>query len=157
MRLLDGDVANIERYWRRNFDSNIDASERHLFSIHPPFNFLIKYGIQDIGLVEKVSTYNQRANEVREDFKSNGAMWADTNERLYDTSTGRGVPNGGKILLGNIELTSKTIEYDPSGDPILETYTFLARDERINPDPGTVNVSTTLPQTGEGSSQPIYW
>lgn len=145
LRHLDGDVANIERYWRRNYDSALDSGDRHLFSIHPPFNFLIKYGIQDVTLFSAVPGSAGRAVEVRQDFASNGPMWTDTNERLFDTESNQGIPNGGKILLENIELTSKTVEFDPSGDPILETYSFIARDERIVDKPYTMNAQRSLP------------
>ena len=151
LRHLDGDIANIQRYWRRNYDSALGAGDKHLFSIHPPFNFLIKYGMQDTSVHTRAPTATARANEVRQNFKSNGPMWTDTNERLYDTGSSNGVPNGGKILLENIELTSKSIEYDSSGDPILETYGFIARDERIVDEPYTMNVSKTAYPQSTGS------
>lgn len=154
LRHLDGDIAKIERYWRRNYDSALGSDDKHLFSIHPPFNFLIKYGIQDVGAVTRTPITSARANEVREEFKSNGPMWTDTNERLFDTTTNQGIPNGGKILLENIELTSKSIEYDSSGDPVLETYGFIARDERIVDEPYTMNAPRVYPQnTGYNSDQ----
>ena len=153
LRLLDGELANVERYWRRNYDSNLDEEQKHLFSIHPPFNFLIKYGIQDVSAIGPNPLMQERLQELRQDFYSNGTVWTDTNERLYDTagsqSSRQGINNGGRILLENIEITGKSIEYDPSGDPVLETYTFLARDERIQPDPDIINGNTTrYPQTG---------
>jgi hypothetical protein len=155
LRHLDGDVANVNRYWSKTRDSVLGMDDKHIFSIHPPFNLLIKYGIQDVGLYSQLPD-QARSNEIRNDFANNGPMWTDTNERLYDTKSGSGVPNGGKILLENIELTSKSVEYDPSGDPILETYSFLARDERIVDEPYTMNKPNALPvntgnnATGEG-------
>jgi hypothetical protein len=153
LRHLDGDISNVDRYWSKTRDSVLGGGDQHLFSIHPPFNFLIKYGIQDIGMYSQLPNQD-RVNEVRYDFANNGPMWTDTNERLYDTKKGAGIPNGGKILLENIELTSKSIEYDPSGDPILETYSFLARDERIVDEPYTMNKSVPLPaNTGNNADR----
>jgi len=141
LRNFDGDQENINRYWRRNYDSGLDSGDKHLFSIHPPFNILIKYGIQETSLVG--DNPNLRVNEVKEKFNENSAIWNNTNERLVENNTARKT----HILLENIELTSKAIEYDPSGDPILETYTFLARDERLVDDSSTMDVSRTLPRT----------
>ncbi len=152
IRLLDGDEANIERYWKRTYDNNKTANENHLFSIHPPFNFLIKYGIQETSLYS--NNPNLRVDEIKKDFASNSAMFTNTNERLVQNDNITKMPS--KILLENIELTSKSVEFDSSGDPILETYTFLARDERIVANPDTMNVPNQLPQTTAAGGNLTY-
>ena len=81
---------------------------------------------------------------VMSSIGDNPGLFTNTNERLVENETAKKT----HILLENIELTSKSIEYDPSGDPILETYTFLARDERLVDDSSTIDVSRKLPQTG---------
>ena len=136
---LDGDMADIERYWQRNYDSNL-YGDKNLFSIHPPFNFLIKYGLQDTTLVGK--NPNIRVNEIKNDFNQNNAMYSNTNERLVQSDNLTKTPS--KILLENIELINKSVEYDSSGDPILETYSFMARDERIVTNPYTMDRTRTL-------------
>lgn len=125
LRGIDEDEANIERYWRRHYDYNLDPGQQHLFSIHPPFNFIIRYGLQTTSLsTEDPST---RSEDIRQAYKSNTPMYTNVNERL--------VPNFApelehKILLENVELISKSIEYNVDGDPIMENYAFVARDER---------------------------
>lgn len=152
IRQLEGDVANIQRYWNRNYDSNIDDGSKHLFSIHPPFNFLIKYGLQETTLYS--NNPSARVNEVKEDFKKNSSMWTNTNERLVQNDNISRMPS--KVLLENIELTGKSVQFDSSGDPLLETYTFLARDERIVVSPDTMDVSRKLPSSNTNGTATRY-
>lgn len=155
LRHFDGDQENINRYWRRTYDTGLDVGDRHLFSIHPPFNFLIKFGIQETGLVGKNPA--ARVNDIKENFDLNSSKFTNTNERLVENTTARKI----HILLENIELTSKSTEYDPSGDPILETYTFIARDERLVDDSSTMNVPAKITpfrptNPGAGGNSNIY-
>lgn len=151
LRLYDGDQENINRYWRRNYDSGLDSGDKHLFSIHPPFNFLIKFGIQETSLTG--TNPGTRVEEIKEKFYENYAYFTNVNERLVENNTAKKI----HILLENIELTSKSTEYDSSGDPILETYTFIARDERMVDDSSTMNVSRQLPRTGPSGSGNTYF
>lgn len=129
LRGLEEDEAHIERYWSRNLtDRNLDIAQKHLFSIHPPFNFVIQYGLQDTSVVAK--SPSARAKEIKDKFYDNDALMQDTNERLVKHP----IPElNRRILLENIELMSKSVEYNVDGDPLLETYTFMARDERLVP------------------------
>jgi hypothetical protein len=143
LRQYDGDVEQIDKYWGKNFDSNITQTDQHLFSIHPPFNFLIKYGIQETSLT--ADNPNARVNEVKKRFSNNTPLWQDVNERLSNPSDERGLDH--RILLENIELTSKSIQYDSSGDPLIETYSFLARDERLVDTRDRMEVNTKVPRS----------
>lgn len=141
VRGLNEDDANIETYWRKNYDSNLDADQKHLFSIHPPFNFVIVYGVQDTSLEELSSS--GRIKEVREKFRSSTAMMGDINERLVEADQ---ESNEMRVLIENVELISRQTEYTPEGDPIIETYSFMARDIREAPTsraPGTTSISPT--------------
>lgn len=123
---LDEDEANIDRYWRRHVDYNLERDQQHLFSIHPPFNMLIQYGLQTTSLAE--TNPGMRSEDIRQFYRGQAPIHSDYNERLVPNVT----PElEHKILLENVELTSKTLEYNVDGDPILENYTFIARDERI--------------------------
>jgi hypothetical protein len=128
VRGLNEDDANIETYWRRNYDSNLDADQKHLFSVHPPFNFVIVYGVQDTSLDDLTST--GRTAAVREKYLSSTAMMGDINERLVEADPD---DNQMRVLVENVELVSRQTEYTPEGDPILETYSFMARDIREAP------------------------
>ena len=65
------------------------------------------------------------------------------NERLVETD-----PDDHKmrVLLENVELVSKQTEYSPEGDPVIETYSFMARDIREAPIPRVG--SNVLPSNG---------
>jgi hypothetical protein len=139
IRGLGSDEAQIHKYWRKHLDDSLDLhnGQQHLFSIHPPFNFIIQYGLQDTSLTTK--SPDARAQEIRDIFNQNDALMSDTNERLVRHV----VPQlDRRILLENVELISKSVEYNVDGDPLLETYTFMARDERLKP---TINGISTEP------------
>lgn len=138
IRTLNEDERNITKFWRRNFDYNLDLDQQHLFSVHPPFHLIIKYGIQSTSLSEysgaipympSSRSSQSRIAELEKDFRyaANGYMLTDVNERLVRDSSEITT----KIALENVEIMSKSISYGVDGEPIMETYTFLARDERI--------------------------
>lgn len=130
VRGLNEDETNIETYWRRNYDSNLDAGQKHLFSVHPPFNFVAVYGVQDTSI--DFAGGADRAREVRQKFYSSTAMMTDINERLVDSDPD---DNTMRILIENVELISRQTEYSPDGEPVMETYSFMARDVREAPVP----------------------
>lgn len=138
IRTLNEDERNITKFWRRNFDYNLDLDQQHLFSVHPPFHLLIKYGVQSTSLTDyggsipympSSRSSQSRIAELEKDFRyaANGYMLTDVNERLVRDSSEITT----KIALENVEIMSKSISYGVDGEPIMETYTFLARDERI--------------------------
>lgn len=126
IRQLDTDETNINQYWKRNFDNNLDVNQQHLFSIHPPFNLIIKYGLQETSAID--IDPSKRANELEAKFGGSSPMMTDINERLVQNPS---IADETKIILENIELVSKSVDYNSDGDPILENYTFIARDERL--------------------------
>jgi hypothetical protein len=126
LRGLDDDEINIEKYWRRHLDSSLDRGQQHLFSIHPPFNFVIQYGLQETSLVS--NNPEVRSDEFRARFASNTVKSQDFNERLVKNPSDQ---DDYKVILENVELMSKQVQYDSNGDPIVEIYSFMARDERM--------------------------
>jgi hypothetical protein len=146
VRGLNEDDANIETYWRRNYDSNLDQGQKHLFSVHPPFNLVVVYGVQDTSL--SGNGPQQRSEELRQKFLSSTAMMGDINERLVESDQD---DNSMRILIENVELVSRQTEYTPEGDPVLETYSFMARDIREAPRP---RVGTNVQASGGSGSGP---
>lgn len=126
LKQLDIDESNLNLYWRHNYDTNLDANQQHLFSIHPPFNLVIQYGIQETSAVN--IDPSKRASDITAKFNGTNPMYVDTNERLVPNPS---VASEMKIILENIELISKSVDYNSEGDPVIENYTFLARDERL--------------------------
>lgn len=141
LRGIDADEAKIDKYWRRTYDENLDINQQHLFSVHPPFNFVIKYGLQDTSLISYIPDF--RSRQIANHFNNSDPMMSDYNERLIEHPQ----PElDVRILLENIEITSKSIQVDASGQPLLETYSFIARDERII---GNTNKTSTTPAISE--------
>jgi hypothetical protein len=118
IRNLDGDEENIERYWSLNVDSSLDKDkdQRHIWSSHPPFNFVIVYGMQDVSIADYQSTNLKRLEDPQK-------LLVDTNDRLVSETL-----SPTRYVIENVELTSLQIEYTPDGQPIGETYSFIARD-----------------------------
>lgn len=160
IRGLDEDEALIDSFWRRNYDTNLQDGQQHLFSIHPPFNFVIRYGLQDTSSVHQSPSF--RASEIRQAYNNSDPMFLDYNERLIKNPVSQ---LDMQVLLENVELMSKQIEYDTEGTPLIETYTFMARDERLlkpidksnpvysspPPDPTeAITVSKPKPSSGTG-------
>jgi hypothetical protein len=123
IRGLDMDEKNISEYWGRNIDSAtmVETDTRHIWSSHPPFNFIIVYGVQNVSApnMYQDSTYK----EALQKYKNSPSLMTDTNERLVSREL---IPS--RLVIENVELTSMQIEYTPDGQPLGETYSFLARD-----------------------------
>jgi len=123
IRGLDIDEENIEKYWTRNLDASAMQTNttQHIWSSHPPFNFVIIYGTQDISA--EAYQKNQSYIEASSLYKDSPHLYMDINERLVSAKA-----EPLRYVLENVELTSMQVEYTPDGQPIGETYSFLARD-----------------------------
>ncbi len=140
IRGLDQDESSINAYWRRNYDYNLDPGQQHIFSVHPPFNLILTYGLQETSIVHENPSI--RANELKTKYRSVDPMMSDYNERLVKNP----VPDlNMQILLENVEIVSKQMEFDTDGNPLLETYTFMARDERMLKPISNVNMTPYVP------------
>ncbi len=149
LRGVGDDEANIKAYWSKHYDSNLDSGQQHLFSIHPPFNIIVKYGLQETSLAATNS--NERASEFRLKYGSKPPMAMDTNERLVTNP----IPEEDKqVLIENIELVNMTTQIDNEGSPLLETYSFLARDVR-HLSSSAYSRPTQLQSGGAGGRPPL--
>jgi len=146
LRGLDSDEAKIDKYWRRNYDDNLDLNQQHLFSVHPPFNFVIKYGLQDTSLTGYVPDF--RSRQIRNHFNNSDPMMSDYNERLIENPE----PElDVRVILENVEIINKSVQFDASGDPLLETYTFMARDERLARNTNKTTMTPSISDDSESS------
>jgi len=130
------DEALINKYWERSqldritedpFAKNVVDSGRNIFSAHPPFNFIIVYGLEEVALSPK-NLFQSDANDV----EFNGAvdnisrtMLSDVNQRVVK-STALNSPM--KIVLQEVNIINMSTIYSPGGQPVAETYQFMARD-----------------------------
>lgn len=126
------DEKNLKKYWNR---SNLDrlsadsdnSDNRNIFSSHPPFNFIIKYGTQEGSL----STVTRNKGTGSDDnFDALDRMMAtDYNERLAKPLR----PNVEMdIVLQDVNLLSMTTGYMSGGQAVVENYEFLARDMYVS-------------------------
>lgn len=130
LRGVDKREENIEKYWQRNSvgnalgDDTSAQSFRHLFSSHPPFNFVCVYGVQSTSIVNNP---NARMEEVYNRYTESQShtLMLDLNERLVESDP---IDEQNRLVIENVELVSMQTQYTPDGDPIAETYAFIARD-----------------------------
>lgn len=160
------DEENIQKYWansqldRITTDPAISTSsadgQHNIFSAHPPFNFVIVYGVEEsslspVGVTENAST---AAMEQRDNLDR--IISTDINERKVKMSDTR-TPM--KIVLQNVHLMQMSTEYQSGGSPLIETYSFVARDfylteaeSGFNPYTGKTFVSTEPQATNSTKS-----
>lgn len=118
------DDVNIDKYWGRNLDPNLGPAQKNIFSVHPPFDFIVKYGIQTTSIDQSGNDTHWDPNFAG-DYGEDYPLSMDTNERLVNTSMGQ------RVLQLNIEaceIQSMQVGYAPDGSVITETYQFFARD-----------------------------
>jgi hypothetical protein len=126
IRGLDKDERNIEQYWSRNVaDDTAYGGSKSLFSSHPPFNFVIVYGVQSTSVT---NNGNARLDEVIEQYRNDTPLMTDINERLVASDPN----NAMRTVIENVEITGVQVELNPDGQVCAETYQFFARDI-INP------------------------
>ncbi len=131
------DDKNIQKYWsnsqldrlsnldRLSSDQNQSSNNRNIFSAHPPFNFIIKYGSQEGSLT--TVTRNMGTSSDQSYDMLDRLMSLDYNDRLSQTNI-----QSMDIVLQSIHLTSMSTNYVPGGSPLLESYQFIARDMYIS-------------------------
>lgn len=157
------DEQNIEKYWanssldRLSSDTN-KSNDRNIFSAHPPFNFIIKYGTQEGSVTTQGRNQGTGGGDNFDTLDR--IMATDYNQRLVQKK-----PNDAmNIVLQSINLTNMATTYAPGGQPLIETYQFMARDmyvseggmrERPLPsDTVTINQSSGYSSTNPSSVSP---
>ena len=155
------DDKNIQKYWansqldRLSSDQAASSSKRNIFSAHPPFNFIIKYGSQE-GSLTTVTRNKGTSSDQGYDMLDR-LMSLDYNDRLSQTNI-----REMDIVLQSIHLTSMGTNYTPGGNPLMEAYQFIARDmyisEGIRKDPPkgqvSINEEQSTTQTSKTGVQP---
>lgn len=129
------DEENIEKYWansqldRITMDPAITAASENnthnIFSAHPPFNFIIMYGVDDASLSPNGGPSSTTTASIQQRDNLDRMISTDVNERkikLFGTNKAM------KIVLQNVHLMQMSTEYQSGGVPILENYSFVARD-----------------------------
>ena len=151
------DEKNLQRYWNRsNLDrltsDNDKSDKRNIFSAHPPFNFIIKYGTQE----GSVSTLTRnKGTGLEDDYDTLDRLMAtDFNERLVKPSKTNTEMD---IVLQDVHLMSMGTSIAPGGQAMVESYQFISRDMYISS--GNIrntqkSVFSTVDSTGVESTEP---
>lgn len=121
------DELNVQKYWSGSILDRIavdpaGASFRNIFSAHPPFNFVILFGVEETAL----TPLNSRKAEkyVLEDDLSR-MIYSDVNQRTIKMDNN---VSPMKIVLQQVNLMNMATVFTPGGQPIGESYQFMARD-----------------------------
>lgn len=128
------DESLITKYWARSqldrltddpFAKNVVDSNRNIFSAHPPFNFIIVYGLEEVALSPK-NLFQSEDLEIPSHIDNiSRTMLSDVNQRVVK-STSLNSPM--KIVLQEVNLMNMSSVYSPGGQALIETYQFMARD-----------------------------
>jgi len=127
------DEKNIQKYWSYSqldrvtsdpFSKNIIDSNKNIFSAHPPFNFIIMHGLEEVSLTPK-DFLNSEEKAIENNLDR--MIISDVNERLVRSGTDNKV-SPMKTIIQEIQLMSMATAYSAGGSPIVENYQFIARD-----------------------------
>jgi hypothetical protein len=121
---LSRDDQLIEQYWHQNIEMSSGVRGHNKFSSHPPFDFMLIYGLQSVSIGENSALHNKSLlDKFRND---NLPLYTDTNERLVAADTA-----AMRFKIEGVELTNVQVEFSPDGTVCSEVYSFLARDMYI--------------------------
>jgi len=123
------DEANLQKYWSYSQLDRVTsdpASEgidgRNIFSAHPPFNFVVMYGAEETALTPSGLLRN---NDQDVSDALDRLMYSDVNERSVKVNQAQ---DPMKIVLQQVHLMNMSTAYTPGGQPVAESYQFIARD-----------------------------
>lgn len=113
------DDENIDRYWHKTIDPSAQSQSGTEWSIHPPFDLVIVYGIQDISIgdVDYDDMYARYDKDV--------ALSHDHNQRLVEHHDS---DSPSRHILAKCELTAVQKAYSPDSHIVAEKYEFFAKD-----------------------------
>lgn len=122
------DEINLEKYWAISQLDRITSDfgregDPNIFSAHAPFNFVIIYGAEEAAL-SPIGI--MRDGDYSTEFDNLDRMIiSDVNQRTIkpDNTT---APM--KTVIQQVNLLNMSTGYTPGGQPVVESYQFLARD-----------------------------
>lgn len=127
------DEQNINKFWSYSqldrvsndpFTKNIIDSSKNIFSAHPPFNFIVLLGAEEVSLSPKDLMSSDNATI---DGNMDRMLMFDVNERLVKPGSESKV-SPMKIVLQEVQLLGMSTGYSVGGSPLVENYQFIARD-----------------------------
>lgn len=152
------DNINVMKYWgvnqldRITYDPAGDDTS-HIFSSHPPFNFVVLYGVEETAL-SPLSAPKSEEYAIENDMDR--MIYSDVNQRSVKLGSGNSPM---KIVIQQINLLSMATSYTPGGQPVAESYQFIARDYYFTEtDFSFIKQLPTFvqPSTGNNGTAPNY-
>lgn len=145
------DERNIQKYWSYSQLDKITADPasdqingKNIFSAHPPFNFVILYGVEETAITPNSALQSQ---DIYIGDNLDRMIYSDVNERMIKVDN---VVSPMKVVLQEVHLMNMSTAYTPGGQPIGEAYQFISRDYYLTEADlsfvkrlSTVNVSDT--------------
>lgn len=130
------DERNIQKYWAYSQLDRItsdpamyEASSKSIFSAHPPFNFVILYGVEEVSSTPFPAPPADSAGTDNVNLKIENnldrMMYTDINQRTMKADA---ASSPMKIILQEVQLMNMSTVYTPGGQPVAESYQFIARD-----------------------------
>jgi hypothetical protein len=123
------DELNLEKYWSISQLDRVtsdpatnEINTNNIFSAHPPFNFIILYGAEETALSSRFLLQGETKNISDDLDRINISDVNQRNVRIDDVSRPM------KIVLQQVNLMTMGTAYSAGGQPVLETYQFMARD-----------------------------
>lgn len=119
------DEKNIEKYWAFSQLDRVtvgQGNDKNIFSAHPPFNFVIVYGVEEVAVTPFSAAMSPDLN-IEDNFDR--MLYTDINQRTLRVDN---IVSGMKIILQQVNLTNVSVMYSPGGQPVGERYSFVARD-----------------------------
>jgi hypothetical protein len=127
------DEKNINQFWSYSqldritkdpFSQSIVDSDKNIFSAHPPFNFIVMLGAEEVSLSPKDFL---SSDDKTIEGNMDRMLLFDVNQRLVrPNSENKTSPM--KIVLQEIQLIGMVTNYSVGGSPLVENYQFIARD-----------------------------
>jgi len=123
------DELNMEKYWsmsqldRITSDPATDQVDtNNIFSAHPPFNFIILYGVEETAVSPREVAHGD-IRKIKDNLDRINVL--DVNERNVKIDD---IDGPMKIVLQQVNLISMGTAYTPGGQAVMESYQFMARD-----------------------------
>lgn len=114
---LTEDDQNIEKYWSKHLDPAAIAQGMNEYSVHPPFNLVIVFGVQNTSVEVDGDKFI--------DYENDSALYKDHNQRLVE---GFDPNRPTRYILEACELTGMETSYGAGGEVVYEKYSFFAKD-----------------------------
>lgn len=117
---LSEDDANLEKYWGKTRDEK-QPGVKHIFLSHPPFDIIVSYGQESYPPDQYYDIFTN-SSELQQ---AGDEVYYDINERFLNPDDTKTRP---RIFIEQCHLTTMGMQMEPTGQPLMEAYTFFARD-----------------------------